>query len=81
MLVNGAVVDAHAPFVVFMDHNDVAGKEGNAAGDDTKLYELFKSSAEDVCDLIIKPAWGMWFEQSIWLDVEEEFGQVGAVGV
>ena len=37
MLVDGAVVDAHAPFVIFMDHDNVAGKEGNAAGDDTKF--------------------------------------------
>ena len=35
MLVDGPVVDAHAPFVIFMDHDNVAGEEGNAARNNT----------------------------------------------
>jgi hypothetical protein len=35
MLVDGPVVDAHTPFVILMDHDNVAGEESNAARNDT----------------------------------------------
>ena len=35
MLVDGSVVDAHTPFVILMDHDNVAGEEGNAARNNT----------------------------------------------
>jgi len=35
MLVYGPVVDAHAPFVIFVDHDNVAGEEGNATCNNT----------------------------------------------
>ena len=35
VLINRTIINAHAPFVIFVDHDDVASEECETSGDDS----------------------------------------------